>query len=122
MSGRGEAFRTTRATGERRPGYSRDAKRRRKFVERALRKDGERVAPGEWRAVCTVCKQLMTLPLSDWWADHIVPVADRGEEGGPLRLSCKYCQLKQASRVGNARNPMAQSRKREEEKHPGDLT
>ena len=116
------AFRGGRSPSERRPGYSRDAKRRRKFVERALRQDGERVGSDEWRAVCTVCKQLMTLPLSDWWADHINPVAEGGEEGGPLRLSCKHCQLRQASRVGNARNPLAQSRKREPEKHPGDLT
>jgi hypothetical protein len=122
MGGRDRAFRTTRTTDERRPGYSADRKRRRRFVERALRADGVRMADGQWRAVCQVCKQTMTLPLSDWWADHILPVAQRGDEGGPLRLSCKYCQLKQASRVGNARNPMAQSRKRPQEKHPGDLT
>ena len=112
----------SRSSSERRPGYNADRRRRRKFVERALRADGIREGEGQWRATCTVCKQTMTLPLSDWWADHILPVAERGEEGGPLRLSCKYCQLKQASRVGNARNPMAQSRKREPEKHPGDLT
>lgn len=111
-----------RSTSERRPGYNADSRRRRKFVERALHADGVREGDGDWRAVCQVCKQLMTLPLSDWWADHIIPVADCGEEGGPLRLSCKYCQLKQASRIGNERNPMAQSRKREPEKHPGDLT
>lgn len=111
-----------RSPSERRPGYAADRKRRRKFVEHALRADGIREGDGQWRATCTVCKQTMTLPLSDWWADHILPVAERGEEGGPLRLSCKYCQLKQASRVGNARNPMARPRKREEEKHPGDLT
>jgi hypothetical protein len=111
-----------RSPHERRAGYNADRRRRRKFVERALRQDGTRVGRDEWRAVCTVCKQTMTLPLSDWWADHINPVAESGEEGGALRLSCKYCQLKQASRVGNARNPRAQSRKRAEEKHPGDLT
>jgi len=116
------AFRGGRSPSERRPGYSRDAKRRRKFVERALRQDGERVGSDEWRAVCTVCKQLMTLPLSDWWADHINPVADRGEEGGPLRLSCKACQIKQAARIGNANNPLAVPRRRPEERHPGDLT
>jgi len=116
------AFHGGRSTHERRPDYGRDAKRRRKFVERALRADGLCVAPGEWRAVCTVCKHLMTLPLSDWWADHINPVADCGEEGGPLRLSCKHCQIKQASRIGSAHNPMAQPRRRAEEKHPGDLT
>lgn len=79
------------------------------------------MAPGQWRAVCHVCKQLMTLPLGDWQADHIQPVAIRGDETGPLQLSCVYCQRKQASKIGNARNPMAQPRKREEEPHPGDI-
>jgi hypothetical protein len=116
------AFDGGRTQGERRPGYAADRKRRRKFVEHALRADGVRTPDGQWRATCTVCRQTMTLPLSDWWADHITPVAQRGEEGGPLRLSCKYCQIKQASMVGNARNPRAQPRKREPEKHPGDLT
>lgn len=74
---------------------------------------------GTWTARCRVCGAQCRLALRDWWADHITPVSQGGSEEGELRLSCKQCQLTQGSRLGNARNPLAQSRKREEERHPG---
>lgn len=104
---------------ERRPGYASDQKRRRAFVAAHLRQHGEQVRRGIWRARCPLCGHVKELPISDWWADHVDPVAAGGTERGELRLSCKECQLRQGSQVGNSRNPLAQSRKRKPEPHPG---
>lgn len=113
------SFQGTRHSHDRRPGYAADQRRRRAFVAGYLRLHGEQVQRGVWRARCSLCGQVKTLPLSDWWADHVDPVASGGRERGELRLSCKACQLRQGSQVGNARNPMAQPRKRKAERHPG---
>ena len=114
-------FSGARGSRDRRPGYAADQRRRRAFVASDLRQHGEQVERGIWRARCELCRHVKTLPLSHWWADHVHAVADGGSEHGPLRLSCKACQIAQGSAVANARNPKAQSRKRAEEKHPGVL-
>ena len=119
MSRRRTPFAGARPSQERRPDYDADRKRRRAFVRQHLRDNGQEVDRGVWLATCQVCGQVRALPLSDWWADHIHVVARGGSEHGPLRLSCKLCQLKQGSTVANERNPLAQSRKRAQEQHPG---
>ena len=119
MSRPGHAFDGTRQARERRPEYEADRKRRRAFVTAHLRQHGVREGQGVWTAVCQVCGVRKTLPLSEWWADHIHAVADGGSEHGPLRISCKACQITQGSQVANARNPRAQPRRRQQEDHPG---
>jgi hypothetical protein len=119
---RGKAFAGARSASERRPDYQADRKRRREFVRQHLHDHGERMSDSTWKASCQCCGKVKTLPFSDWWADHVHAVAQGGSEHGDLRLSCKECQLRQGSAVGNARNPMAVSRKRKGERHPGDLS
>ncbi len=120
MSAAGGGF--SGATGrDRRPGYVADHKRRRAFVVAHLRQHGEQVERGVWRARCQVCGHVKTLRISDYWADHVTPVAAGGSEHGPLQLSCKACQITQGSQVANARNPKAVPRKRPPEDHPGRL-
>ena len=114
-----DAFRGARSPRERRPDFDADRRRRRAFVKRELREHGMDMGDGTWAARCQVCGESKALPLRDWWADHIDPVAGGGPESGPLRLSCKACQVRQGSRVANARNPLAQPRRRPEEPHPG---
>lgn len=105
--------------GPRSAEYTRDQSRRRRFVKTWLREHGEQVGPNVWRCECQVCRQTLTLPLPQWTADHIHPVALGGDESGPLQLACAHCQQKQASAIGNARNPRAQPRRRQSEPHPG---
>jgi hypothetical protein len=102
----------------RRPGYAALSRRRREFVRRHLKDHGTHVGDGLWQAQCCVCSRTLTLPMREWWADHITPVAMGGREDGPLQLSCGDCQRKQGSVIGNARN-WTHQRKREPEKHPG---
>jgi len=116
------AFSGARGTGQRRPGYAADQRRRRAVVSAHLHEHGHQVEHGVWQARCAVCGQVKTLRISDWWADHVDPVAAGGREQGELRLSCKACQIQQGSQVGNARNPRAQSRKRAPEPHPGAIS
>ena len=114
-----QPFADARSTGERRPDYGADQRRRRAFVRSYLREHGEQVERGIWRCTCELCGRSLVLPLSEWWADHVTAVADGGSEDGPLQLSCKACQITQGSRVANAHNPRAVPRKRPPEAHPG---
>lgn len=87
----------------RRPGYERERRRRRQFVRDRLNMQGVHLGDGVWQATCTTCWQVKSLPVRDWFADHIIPVAAGGSEDGPLRLSCAACQRRQGGLIANRR-------------------
>ena len=105
--------------GPRSTEYTRDQPRRRRFVKAWLRDHAEQVERDVWRCECQVCHRTLTLPLPQWTADHIHPVALGGDESGPLQLACAQCQRVQAAHVANKVNPRAQPRRRPAEPHPG---
>ena len=69
------------------------------------------------RGICYVCGGAGAKAV-----DHIVPVSQGGsEDDSNLKaIHGKPCHERKSSLEGVAANPMAQSRKRKEEKHPGD--
>lgn len=56
--------------------------------------------------------------------DHIVPAVDHGSEADSNLAAIHEhpCHARKTAREANAHNLMAVSRKREEEKHPGDIS
>ena len=56
--------------------------------------------------------------------DHIVPVSQGGgEEDSNLAAIHEHpCHAAKTAQEANAHNPMARSRKRPQEKHPGDVS
>ncbi len=87
----------------RRPGYDAERRRRRQFVKDMLSATGTYLGDGLWLANCTLCHRRLALPLAQWTADHVIPIAAGGTESGPLRLSCMRCQRAQGGREGQRR-------------------
>jgi len=72
---------------------------------RVLRRDG---------GVCQICGA----PANH--VDHIVPAIEGGtDDETNLQALCSLHHNRKTAREANRHNPMAQSRKRPEEKHPG---
>jgi len=71
------------------------------------------------RGICYVCHGKGANSV-----DHIVPVSQGGgeEDSNLAAIHESPCHAAKTAREANAANPMARPRKREEEKHPGDLT
>jgi hypothetical protein len=68
-----------------------------------LNQTGVYLGDGMWQAACPLCRRLLTLPLREWWADHVVAVGSGGHESGMLRLSCAQCQRRQSGKVRGRR-------------------
>ena len=97
------AWQGTTPTRQSRPGYDAERRRRRAFVKAELHHVGEHLGNNVWLAVCELCGVPKALPFSEWWADHVHPVALGGSEAGPLRLSCASCQRRQGARLARER-------------------
>jgi len=71
------------------------------------------------RGICYVCHKPGARSV-----DHIVPSSrDGSEEDWNLAAIHEHpCHARKTALEANAANPMARSRKREEERHPGDVS
>ncbi len=86
------------ATAKRRRVYvtSRERKRRKSTVEMWLNQNQRGYLHGKPCAICPECHELRNAFV----ADHVVPIAVGGDEGGPLRVHCRSCSNRQGGRIG----------------------
>lgn len=84
---------------ERRPRYGtrREQQRRRRTVQNWLAANGVPMGDGKLAAICPECGHWRTAFV----ADHLTPVLDGGDEGGPLGVHCRSCSNSQGARLAN---------------------